>query len=188
MKIHSYTTRQIETDEGDMLDLPYSDPFDNSIIEDTLIIKNAGAETPTFGGYLIHDEYAYDSYSLEDMGIELRPVTDDDWAEGDHEFLVSELDYRHTVEYVLTEHAPSATHIISIPDDVDTTHAQEYAQGVLSEYSSVCSGDSYSIVIAAWDHEGRETNSSVVGGYHGLKYALAELASDMKAENEDIYR
>lgn len=189
-RIHSYTTRQIETDNGDMLDLPYSDPFDNSIIEDTLIIKNAGAERPTFGGYLLHDSDAFSHWEWPE-GVEVHeiPTRDRYMYDPDPDLCyVREIDMRHTVDYVSTDDWEDAAFALTVPEDVPAEHRADYMAAVLQEYSQVCSGDSYLIVIASWDHDGKEIDSSVVGGYHGCDYALSELAAELKTENEDTYR
>jgi hypothetical protein len=202
-RIITNTTRQIETDNGHKLDLPFSDPYDNTIIEDTLILKNAGNENPTFGGYLTHDADAYDSYEFPE-GCTLTPMSSRErecwmqsvWEDdGEYELastqrLVRANEQRGSIDFDIIDidQIHTATDILDLADDIPETHRDSYAEGILAEYSEVCSGNSYAIVLCGWDHDGKETNSSIIGGYHGLDSAQTELALDLKAENEYTYR
>jgi hypothetical protein len=183
------------------LEIPYGDPYDNTMIEETIKFQFNDDGT-TIGAYLIYDQYGFDSYELPE-GTYRHEFKGDErsrrsWSEenddgeyelGNLEFYYTTLDDHHTVSYLVVESADDADGILTIPDDVPEGKRLRYATEVLTEYGQVCSGESYAFVTVKWGTDGNIVNEEACYGYFGETYALSVLGecAALMADNRFVY-
>ena len=172
--IHTYTNQTLETDDGERLPLMYSDPYDNSIIEDTAIIEHQPGVLKL--RHLIHD----DTMTEFDWGdIEIRKANgEDELADG--EFYVRGYDDYSSRPERLWIDPDGASHIFTIPWDVPADRGAEYLQSWLDEYSSWRIGDVYGICYVEYTYDNDlefyvATYDEAVFGIIGQDYALSYL-------------
>lgn len=183
------------------LELPYSDPYDSTMIEETIKFQFNDDGT-TIGAYLIHDQHGFDSYELPE-GVHRHELRGDErsrrsWSEengdgeyelGNLEFYYTTLDDHHTVSYLVVESVDDADGILTIPDDVPEGKRLRYATEVLTEYGQVSSGESYAFVTVKWDADGNIVDEDACYGYFGESYALSVLdeCAALMADNRFVY-
>ena len=183
------------------LELPYCDPYDSALVKSSLEFQFNDDGT-IIGAYLINDEFGYDHYELPE-GCHFHEFVGDEksrrsWSEeeADGEYELGNLEFYWqrggrfgVVAFDIVDSVDDADGILTIPDDVPEEYRRQFAEGVLTEYGHVCSGETYAFVTVKWGTDGEIVNEEACWGYHGTDYAHSVLAdcAALMADNRFVY-